>query len=66
MAPIFLPRARVSRLQTARLFVWKRMPADANTGYRKDDALRVAAATYGLDYYYEQPCERYDDNLFVR
>ena len=40
--------------------------ADANTGYRKDDALRVAAATRGLDYYYEQPCERYVDNLFVR
>ncbi|MDX1521820.1 MAG: mandelate racemase/muconate lactonizing enzyme family protein [Anaerolineae bacterium] len=40
--------------------------ADANTGYRKDDALRVAAATRGLDYYYEQPCERYADNLFVR
>lgn len=40
--------------------------ADANTGYRKDDALRVAAATRDLDYYYEQPCERYEDNLFVR
>lgn len=40
--------------------------ADANTGYRKDDALRVAAATSNLDYYYEQPCERYADNLFVR
>lgn len=40
--------------------------ADANTGYRKDDALRVASATRDLDFYYEQPCERYADNLFVR
>ncbi len=40
--------------------------ADANTGWRRDEGLRVAAATADLDYYLEQPCLRYDDCLAVR
>jgi len=35
--------------------------ADANTGWRRDDALRVAAATRDLYYYIEQPCELFED-----
>ena len=39
---------------------------DGNTGWRRDEALKVAAATQGLDYILEQPCLRYDDCLAVR
>ncbi|MFQ5546072.1 MAG: mandelate racemase/muconate lactonizing enzyme family protein [Acidiferrobacterales bacterium] len=39
--------------------------ADANTGWRRDEALQVAAATRNLDYYIEQPCERYEDCVAV-
>ncbi len=40
--------------------------ADANTGWRRNEELRVAAAIVDLDYYLEQPCLRYDDCLAVR
>lgn len=39
---------------------------DANRGWRRDEAIRVAAATRDLDYILEQPCDRYDDCLSVR
>jgi L-alanine-DL-glutamate epimerase-like enolase superfamily enzyme len=39
---------------------------DANRGWRRDEAVRVAAATRDLDYVLEQPCDRYDDCLTVR
>ena len=39
---------------------------DANTGWRRDEALKVARATSDLDYIYEQPCELYSDCLSVR
>jgi len=39
---------------------------DANTGWRRDEALKVALATEDLDYIFEQPCELYADNLSVR
>lgn len=39
---------------------------DANRGWRRDEAVRVAAATRGLDYVLEQPCDRYEDCLSVR
>lgn len=39
---------------------------DANRGWRRDEAMRVAAATRDLDYVLEQPCDRYDDCLSVR
>ena len=40
--------------------------ADANRGWRRDEALRFATLTAGLDYVLEQPCDRYADNLAVR
>ncbi len=39
---------------------------DANTGWRRDEALSVARATADLDYIFEQPCDLYSDNLSVR
>jgi len=39
---------------------------DANRGWRRDEAIRVAEATRDLDYVLEQPCDRYDDCLSVR
>jgi len=39
---------------------------DANTGWRRDEAVRVANATRDLDYVFEQPCARYDDCVSVR
>ncbi|WP_171176946.1 mandelate racemase/muconate lactonizing enzyme family protein [Ruegeria sp. HKCCD8929] len=40
--------------------------ADANQGWRVDDALRVARATRDLDYIFEQPCRTYAECLQVR
>lgn len=40
--------------------------ADANRGWRRDEALRFALATTDLDYILEQPCDRYADNLSIR
>ena len=40
--------------------------ADANQGWRVDEALRVARATRDLDYVLEQPCETYAECLQVR
>ena len=40
--------------------------ADANTGWRVDDALRVANAVADLDVYIEQPCRSYEHCLTVR
>lgn len=40
--------------------------ADANQGWRVDDALRVARATRDLDYIMEQPCQTYDECQHVR
>jgi len=40
--------------------------ADANRGWRVDDALRVARATRDLDYVFEQPCRTYEACLQVR
>ncbi len=44
----------------------ERIMADANQGWRVDDALRVARATRDLDYILEQPCRTYDECLQVR
>ena len=35
--------------------------ADANQGWRVDEALRVARATRSLDYIFEQPCRTYEE-----
>ncbi len=40
--------------------------ADANTGWRVDDALRVVKAVRDCDVYIEQPCRSYDHCLTVR
>ena len=40
--------------------------ADANTGWRVDDALRVANAVRDCDVYIEQPCRTYEHCLAVR
>ena len=40
--------------------------ADANTGWRQHEALRVAHAVRDVDVYIEQPCLSYDECLAVR
>lgn len=40
--------------------------ADANRGFRRDEALKLAALTEDLFYFLEQPCTAYHDNLAVR
>ena len=40
--------------------------ADANTGWRVDDAIRVANAVRDRDVYVEQPCRSYEHCLTVR
>ncbi len=43
-----------------------RLVADANTGWRRDEALRVVRAVRDVDVYIEQPCLTYDECLAVR
>jgi L-alanine-DL-glutamate epimerase-like enolase superfamily enzyme len=40
--------------------------ADANQGWRVDNAIRVAQATRDLDYIFEQPCRTYEECQLVR
>lgn len=40
--------------------------ADANQGWRVDNAIRVARATQDLDYIMEQPCQTYEECQQVR
>lgn len=40
--------------------------ADANTGWTKPDAARVAAAVADIDVYIEQPCASYEECLSIR
>ena len=40
--------------------------ADANQGWRVDNAIRVANATRDLDYIFEQPCRTYEECQQVR
>ena len=40
--------------------------ADANQGWRVDNAIRVAQATKNLDYIFEQPCRTYEECQQVR
>ena len=40
--------------------------ADANTGWRQHDAIRVVTAIHELDLYLEQPCLTYEQCLAVR
>lgn len=43
-----------------------RLVADANTGWRMHDALRVVRAVRDIDVYIEQPCESYEQCLSIR
>jgi cis-L-3-hydroxyproline dehydratase len=43
-----------------------RLVADANTGWRMHDALRVVRAVRDIDVYIEQPCLTYEECLTVR
>jgi L-alanine-DL-glutamate epimerase-like enolase superfamily enzyme len=40
--------------------------ADANSGWSTHQARRFLRATRSLDYYLEQPCDRYEENLALR
>lgn len=40
--------------------------ADANTGWTRHEAARVAAAVSGVDVYIEQPCPSYEECLSIR
>ncbi len=54
-------RAVAGRLQPG-----DRLVADANTGWRMHDALRVVRAVRDLDVYIEQPCLTYEECLTIR
>jgi cis-L-3-hydroxyproline dehydratase len=43
-----------------------RLIADANTGWRMHDAMRVVRAVHEVDVYIEQPCLTYEECLSVR
>ena len=54
-------RAVAGRLQTG-----DRLIADANTGWRMHEAMRVLRAVRDVDVYIEQPCAAYEECLAVR
>jgi len=54
-------RAVAAQLQTD-----DRLVADANTGWRMHDALRVLRGVRDVDVYIEQPCATYEECLTVR
>ncbi len=62
------PREDIARIRQAAAILDKgeTLVADANTGWRIDDAMRVANAVEDLDVYIEQPCRTYDHCLAVR
>ncbi len=61
-------RGDIERIhQTVRLMnPGEKAMADANQGWRVDDAIRVAEATRDLDYIFEQPCQSYEECQQVR
>ncbi len=62
------PETDVARIRAvaARLRPGDRLIADANTGWRMHDAVRVARAVRDVDVYIEQPCPSYEECLSVR
>jgi L-alanine-DL-glutamate epimerase-like enolase superfamily enzyme len=62
------PDTDVERIRAVRamLKAGDRLVADANTGWRMHDALRVVRAVRDLDVYIEQPCLSYEECLTVR
>ena len=62
------PDVDVERIRAvaAELKPGDRLVADANTGWRMHDALRVVRAVRDVDVYIEQPCLSYEECLTVR
>jgi L-alanine-DL-glutamate epimerase-like enolase superfamily enzyme len=62
------PDVDVARIRAvaAKLTTGDRLVADANTGWRPHDAMRVVRAVRDVDVYVEQPCATYEENLSVR
>jgi L-alanine-DL-glutamate epimerase-like enolase superfamily enzyme len=62
------PEVDVERIRAvaAELRPGDRLVADANTGWRMHDALRVVRAVRDVDVYIEQPCRSYEECLTVR
>jgi L-alanine-DL-glutamate epimerase-like enolase superfamily enzyme len=62
------PEVDIQRIRAvaAQLQPGDRLVADANTGWRTHDALRVVRAVRDLDVYIEQPCPSYEECLTVR
>jgi cis-L-3-hydroxyproline dehydratase len=58
----------ILRIRQAReiLKAGETLVADANTGWTRADAARVAASVADLDVYIEQPCPTYDECISVR
>ena len=54
------------RQVAAQLQPGDRLVADANTGWRMHDALRVVRAVRDVDVYIEQPCASYEECLTIR
>jgi L-alanine-DL-glutamate epimerase-like enolase superfamily enzyme len=54
------------RAVAAKLEPGDRLIADANTGWRMHDAMRVVRAVRDVDVYIEQPCLSYEECLSVR
>ena len=61
-------RTDVERIEstTATLHPGEKALADANQGWRVDEAISVARATRGIDYVMEQPCRTYEECLQAR
>ena len=62
------PDVDIERIHSvaAELKPGERLVADANTGWRMHDALRVVRAVRDVDVYIEQPCLTYEECLTVR
>jgi len=62
------PETDIERIHAVRaqLQPGDRLVADANTGWRMHDALRVVKAVRDTDVYIEQPCASYEECLTVR
>ena len=54
------------QLVTERLAMGNRLGADANSGWKQHEAVRVVSAVSDLEFYLEQPCETYEECRVVR